>query len=86
LDDALSRRTRALLLNARATIEMAPKVAQFMAVELGRDDTWIKTQIESFTTLAKQYILGPAPPQSVPAPAKSVPASGQAVPSAQARS
>jgi glycerol-3-phosphate dehydrogenase len=61
LDDALSRRTRALLLNARATIEVAPKVAKLMAAELGRDENWIDAQIESFTTLAKQYILGPAP-------------------------
>jgi glycerol-3-phosphate dehydrogenase len=64
LDDALSRRTRALLLNARATIEVAPKVAGFMAVELGRDENWIKAQIESFTRLARQYILGPAPPSA----------------------
>jgi glycerol-3-phosphate dehydrogenase len=60
LDDALARRTRALLLNARAAIEVAPKVARLMAAELGRDEEWIKTQVESFTTLAKQYILGPA--------------------------
>jgi glycerol-3-phosphate dehydrogenase len=64
LDDALSRRTRALLLNARATIEAAPKVAKLMAAELGRDDNWIETQLDSFTTLAKQYILGPAPAAS----------------------
>jgi len=61
LDDALARRTRALLLNARATIEVTPKVANLMATELGRDAEWVKTQVESFTTLAKRYILGPAP-------------------------
>ena len=80
LDDALSRRTRALLLNARATIDVAPKVAKLMAAELGRDDTWITTQVDSFTTLARQYLLGPAPAQSGPAAAQSAP------PSAQARS
>jgi glycerol-3-phosphate dehydrogenase len=61
LDDALARRTRALLLNARATIEIAPKVANLMAAELGRDADWVETQIESFTTLAKRYILDLAP-------------------------
>jgi glycerol-3-phosphate dehydrogenase len=76
----LSRRTRALLLNARATIDVAPKVAKLMAAELGRDDTWINTQVDSFTTLARQYLLGPAPAQSGPAAAQSAP------PSAQARS
>jgi glycerol-3-phosphate dehydrogenase len=60
LDDALARRTRALLLNARATIEIAPTVANLMAAELGRDGAWIKSQIQAFTTLARRYILAPA--------------------------
>ena len=58
---ALARRTRALLLNARATIEITPKVAKLMAAELGRDAEWVESQVATFTTLAKQYILGPAP-------------------------
>ena len=61
LDDALARRTRALLLNARATIEAAPKAARLLAAELCRDEAWVTAQVESFTKLAKQYILGPAP-------------------------
>jgi glycerol-3-phosphate dehydrogenase len=61
VDDALARRTRALLLNARAAIEITPKVANLMAAELGRDAAWAETQVESFTALAKQYTLGPAP-------------------------
>jgi glycerol-3-phosphate dehydrogenase len=60
LDDALARRTRALLLNARATIAIAPRVARLLAEELGRDETWIAAQVKGFTALAKQYILGPA--------------------------
>jgi glycerol-3-phosphate dehydrogenase len=60
LDDALARRTRALLLNARATNAIAPRVARLLAEELGRDEAWIAAQLESFTALAKQYILGPA--------------------------
>jgi glycerol-3-phosphate dehydrogenase len=61
LDDALARRTRALFLNARAAVEIAPKVARLLASELGRDDQWMDEQIRSFTTLAGQYILAPAP-------------------------
>ncbi|MCU1298723.1 MAG: Aerobic glycerol-3-phosphate dehydrogenase [Acidobacteriaceae bacterium] len=57
LDDILSRRTRALFLNARAAIEMAPAVAKLMASELGRDDDWIHDQIASFTNLAEGYLL-----------------------------
>ena len=59
LDDALSRRTRALLLNARAAVAIAPQVASLMAAELGRDAQWIDQQVRSFTALARQYMLGP---------------------------
>ena len=60
LDDALARRTRALLLNARAAMEIAPKAARLMAAELGRDGRWIEDQVREFTTLARQYTLEPA--------------------------
>jgi glycerol-3-phosphate dehydrogenase len=56
VDDALSRRTRALLLNARAAIAMAPGVAAILANELKRDDTWVRREIWDFTTLAAQYL------------------------------
>lgn len=56
LDDVLSRRTRALLLNAAASIEIAQKVASIMARELGRDEAWQTQQIEQFCTLARQYL------------------------------
>jgi glycerol-3-phosphate dehydrogenase len=59
LDDALARRTRALLLNARAAVAIAPRVASFLAEELGHDEEWIDNQVESFTALAQQYILSP---------------------------
>jgi glycerol-3-phosphate dehydrogenase len=60
LDDALARRTRALLLNARAAMSIARRVARLMATELGRDEEWIADQVERFTALAKQYTLVPA--------------------------
>ncbi len=56
LDDALSRRTRALLLNARAAIAIAPRVAQLLAQELGRDEAWQAQQVTDFRTLAAQYL------------------------------
>jgi glycerol-3-phosphate dehydrogenase len=57
VEDALSRRTRALLLNARAAMRMAPAVAELMARELGRDEAWQRRQLEEFTALARNYIL-----------------------------
>src|SRR5277367_5240341 len=56
VDDALSRRTRALLLNARAAVEVAPAVAALLAKELGKDASWVEGQIIAFRALAAQYI------------------------------
>jgi glycerol-3-phosphate dehydrogenase len=57
VEDILSRRTRALLLNARAATQAAPKVAQLLSDRLGRDKSWVQAQVEEFQTLAKNYIL-----------------------------
>ncbi len=57
VEDILARRTRALFLNARAAIRMAPRVAALMARELGRDATWQAAQVESFTRLAGGYLV-----------------------------
>ncbi len=57
LEDVLSRRTRALILHAKASIEAAPKVAALMAKELGKDEAWINDQISEYEALAKTYIL-----------------------------
>jgi glycerol-3-phosphate dehydrogenase len=56
VDDALSRRTRALLLNARAAVAVAPMVASLLATELGKDSSWVEAQVAEFNTLAAQYI------------------------------
>lgn len=58
VEDVLARRTRALFLNAKAAIEMAPRVADLMANELGRDESWITNQIEDFKSLATGYLVG----------------------------
>jgi glycerol-3-phosphate dehydrogenase len=57
VEDVLARRTRALFLNARAAIAMAPAVARLLALELNRDDAWQKDQVESFTTMARGYVF-----------------------------
>lgn len=57
VDDFLARRTRALLLNARAAIAMAPKVAKIMANELGHDESWQQAQVAAFTQLAEGYCV-----------------------------
>jgi len=56
VEDTLSRRTRALMLDARASAQIAPKVAALMAGELGRDEQWIKEQVNAFQTLADGYL------------------------------
>lgn len=55
LDDALSRRTRSILLDAEAAIDVAPKAAAIMAAELGRDQSWIDAEVAAFTELANGY-------------------------------
>lgn len=57
VEDVLARRTRALLLDARASVEMAPAVAKLMADELGYDIDWQKTQVADYKKLAKNYLL-----------------------------
>ncbi len=57
VEDVLSRRTRALILDARASIRMAPEVAKIMAKELGFSRTWQKSQVEEYLDLAQGYLL-----------------------------
>ena len=56
VDDALARRTRALLLDAKAAIESAPVVASIMAKEMNKDEDWIQQQIVAFNEIAKNYL------------------------------
>jgi len=57
LEDVLARRIRLLFLDAGAAVAVAPIVAALMAKELGKDANWEKEQVNSFNTLAKQYLL-----------------------------
>lgn len=56
LEDVLARRTRALFLDVRAALSVAPMVAEIMAGELGFDSGWQKDQLADFSTLAKRYL------------------------------
>lgn len=56
VEDALSRRTRALFLDAHAAVEAAPAAAALLAHELGRDSAWQNAQITEFTALAQNYL------------------------------
>jgi glycerol-3-phosphate dehydrogenase len=55
VDDVLARRTRSLFLDASAAIESARAVATFMANELGRDDEWANSSVDSFLEIAESY-------------------------------
>ena len=56
VEDVLARRTRSLLLDARASMEIAPRVAKMMAGELGLDQTWQQAQVEEYCRLAEGYL------------------------------
>jgi len=59
VEDVLARRTRALLLGSRASIEAAPRVAELMARELKRAEDWQKRTVRDFKEVAQNY-LAPA--------------------------
>lgn len=55
LEDVLSRRTRSLLLDARAAARAAPLVATLMARELGYGKDWIQSQVAAFDQLSRRF-------------------------------
>ena len=57
LDDVLARRTRCLQMDARASIEAAPRAAELLAAELGRSDAWRDEQVRRFQELARGYLV-----------------------------
>jgi len=56
ITDLLARRTRALILDARASAQIAPQVAALMATELGRNEAWQEDQLRAFRALAGTYL------------------------------
>jgi glycerol-3-phosphate dehydrogenase len=57
VEDVLARRTRALFLDAQAAIRMAPKAAEMLAKELGKDARWQADQLVRFNETAKGYLV-----------------------------
>ena len=57
LEDVLARRTRALFLNARASLAMAPEVADLMGSELGWDEALKMKQLTEFREVAANYLV-----------------------------
>ncbi|WP_156309245.1 glycerol-3-phosphate dehydrogenase/oxidase [Sphingobacterium endophyticum] len=57
VEDFLARRCRLLLLDAKASMIAAPKVAQLMAKELGKTEEWIQEEVNQYIELAKRYTL-----------------------------
>lgn len=57
VEDVLARRTRELILDARTSVEMAPRVAALLAEELGRDAAWQRAQVEAYRALARGYVI-----------------------------
>ena len=55
--DVLSRRTRALLLDARASSEAAETTARLMAGVLNKDESWIEKQVSDYQQYARGYIF-----------------------------
>jgi glycerol-3-phosphate dehydrogenase len=51
LNDLLTRRTRAHLHDARATLESASSIARLVANDLGWDEVECKRQVESYRSL-----------------------------------
>ncbi|HQG77094.1 MAG TPA: glycerol-3-phosphate dehydrogenase/oxidase [Bacteroidales bacterium] len=56
LEDMLARRTRALILDARASLEMAPETARLMAGEMGFDEKWVTEQTNAYGQLIESYL------------------------------
>jgi len=57
VEDVLSRRARALLLDARAAERAAPVTAQIMAAELDRDKAWAEEEVRRFSDLARSFYM-----------------------------
>jgi len=57
VEDVLSRRLRALILDARAALAVAPRVAHLMAALQGHDAAWERSELAAFRALASRYMV-----------------------------
>ena len=56
IEDVLSRRTRQLYLDARASLEGANSVAEILATELRRDAAWKANQLKVYDSVVKAHL------------------------------
>jgi glycerol-3-phosphate dehydrogenase len=56
LEDLLARRTRSLILNARASADISGMAARVMAEEMGLSEDWQTEQTELYKITVKNYI------------------------------
>ena len=59
VEDVLARRSRLLVLDARAALAVAPEVAQAMADELGRDAAWAQAQVARIAQAVRRMGIDP---------------------------
>ncbi|MGA0031364.1 MAG: glycerol-3-phosphate dehydrogenase/oxidase [Flavobacteriaceae bacterium] len=57
LEDMLARRSRALFLNSKETLKIAPEVAKIMAKHLKKKQDWVDDQLKAFTEVAQHYLI-----------------------------
>jgi len=57
VEDVLARRLRALFLNSKAAVRMAPRVAAILAQELNYDKAWQIDQVDKFNQLAAGFMV-----------------------------
>jgi glycerol-3-phosphate dehydrogenase len=57
VEDVLARRTRALFLNSKAALRMAPRVATLLAQEFGYDKKWQSDQLIQFEQVAEGFVV-----------------------------
>lgn len=57
VEDILARRTRALFLNSKAAVRMAPRAAELAARELGKDAAWQADQVAKFNEVAAGFMV-----------------------------
>jgi glycerol-3-phosphate dehydrogenase len=56
VSDVLRHRTRALIMDAAVSMEIAPDVAEIMARELGEGMEWAEAQVREYRELARNYL------------------------------
>jgi glycerol-3-phosphate dehydrogenase len=55
VEDVLARRTRALFLDAGASLKIACEVAEIMAREMGHERGWVAEQVEEYKKIVVNY-------------------------------